>query len=352
MNLQTIEPEKIKELIADLEAESNEDKLASYKPYPKQAEFHEAGAKHRERLLMAGNQLGKTLAGAFETAMHLTGRYPEWWKGKRFDCSIMAWAGGDRGTTVRDTVQAKLVGPADAIGTGTIPKDALLELVPAHGVSGLLDTIRVRHVSGGVSTLGFKTYESGREKWQGTTLQFVWLDEEPPFEIYSEALTRTNIGNNPVILTFTPLLGVSETVRRFLHDPSPDRHVSQMTIDDVKHYSPEEKARIIASYAEHELRPGRKAFRLWALAGCSGMRRISFWSIRLSVRRIGPESVGSILVGRTMPRSVSCGGTAISTSSTWFARCGLKSRHRSNIAKRCGIGTWNGPGRMTDATKP
>jgi len=151
VNLKEIDPEKIKQLIADLEAESNEDKLASYKPYPKQAEFHEAGAKHRERLLMAGNQLGKTLAGAFETAMHLTGRYPEWWKGKRFDCSIMAWAGGDRGTTVRDTVQAKLVGPADAIGTGTIPKDALLELVPAHGVPGLFDTIRVRHVSGGGS---------------------------------------------------------------------------------------------------------------------------------------------------------------------------------------------------------
>ena len=60
LNLKEIDPEKIKQLIADLEAESNEDKLASYKPYPKQAEFHEAGAKHRERLLMAGNQLGKT----------------------------------------------------------------------------------------------------------------------------------------------------------------------------------------------------------------------------------------------------------------------------------------------------
>jgi hypothetical protein len=64
MNLQQIEPEKIEQLIAALEAEANEDKLASYKPYLKQAEFHAAGAKHRERLLMAGNQLGKTLAGA------------------------------------------------------------------------------------------------------------------------------------------------------------------------------------------------------------------------------------------------------------------------------------------------
>ena len=62
-----------------------EDRLKYYKPYPKQLEFHAAGAAHRERLLMAGNQLGKTLAGGFEAAMHATGRYPEWWAGKRFE---------------------------------------------------------------------------------------------------------------------------------------------------------------------------------------------------------------------------------------------------------------------------
>jgi Terminase RNaseH-like domain/Terminase large subunit, T4likevirus-type, N-terminal len=54
-------------------------------------------------------------------------------------------------------------------------------------------------------------------------------------------------------MTFTPLLGVSEVVRRFLLDKSPDRHVTTMTIDDVEHYSDEERARIIASYPAHEL---------------------------------------------------------------------------------------------------
>src|SRR5262245_19009248 len=91
MNLQ-IEPEKIKQLIADLEAEANEDKLGNYKPYLKQAEFHGAGARHRERLLMAGNRIGKTLCGAAETAFHLTGDYPDWWVGKRFDRPVRAWA--------------------------------------------------------------------------------------------------------------------------------------------------------------------------------------------------------------------------------------------------------------------
>jgi phage terminase large subunit-like protein len=241
-----------KRLESELDRRQKEDRLKYYKPYPKQAAFHEAGAMVRERLLMAGNQLGKTLAGGFEVAMHATGRYPDWWKGKRFDRPIVAWAAGTTGETVRDTVQRVLIGRPDQKGTGAIPKDAIKELIPARGVADLVDTIRVWHVSGKWSTIGLKTYLSGREKFQGETLDFVWFDEEPPADIYTEGLTRTNIGQNPVWMTFTPLMGVSEVVRRFLLEQSPDRHITTMTIDDVTHYSAEEKTRIIASYAAHE----------------------------------------------------------------------------------------------------
>jgi phage terminase large subunit-like protein len=230
-----------------------EDRLRYYSPYPKQREFHEAGAKHRERLLMAGNQLGKTLAGGFEVAMHATGRYPDWWQGKRYDRPTVGWACGVTGEVVRDTVQKVLVGRTGQEGTGAIPKDAIAELVSARGIPDLLDTIRVNHVSGGVSIIGLKTYASGREKFQGETLDYVWLDEEPPADIYTEALTRTNVGASPVWLTFTPLQGVSTVVKRFLHEKSPDRYKVVMTIDDVGHYSDaDEKQKIIASYPAHE----------------------------------------------------------------------------------------------------
>jgi phage terminase large subunit-like protein len=230
-----------------------ENRLARYKPYPKQAEFHAAGATRRERLLMAGNQLGKTLAGGFEVAMHATGRYPDWWEGKRFERPITAWAAGTTGETVRDTVQRVLIGRTGQLGTGAIPKDMIGDLVSARGVADLMDTIKVRHISGNWSSIGLKSYLAGREKFQGETLDCVWFDEEPPIDIYLEGLTRTNIGGSPVFMTFTPLLGVSETVRRFLLEQSPDRHITQMTIDDVDHYSAEERARIIASYPAHEL---------------------------------------------------------------------------------------------------
>src|SRR5262249_28115250 len=158
-------------------------------PYPKQREFHEAGLKHRERLLMAGNQLGKTLAGGFEAAMHATGRYPDWWKGKRFDRPTVGWACGVTGEVVRDTVQKVLVGGSGQEGPAAIPNDAIAGPVSARGIPDLLDTIRVNHVSGGISIIGFKSYLSGREKFQGETLDYVWLDEEPPADIYTEALT-------------------------------------------------------------------------------------------------------------------------------------------------------------------
>jgi phage terminase large subunit-like protein len=154
---------------------------------------------------------------------------------------------------VRDTVQRVLVGRSGSEGTGSIPKDALGEIVSARGIPDLLDTIKIKHVSGGQSVIGLKSYLSGREKFQGETLDFVWFDEEPPADIYTEGLTRTNVGAGPVWMTFTPLLGMSEVVRRFLQEKSPDRHVTSMTIDDVDHYSDEERKRIIASYPPHEV---------------------------------------------------------------------------------------------------
>lgn len=204
---------------AELERRAALDRLARYAPYPRQLEFHAAGADHRERLFMAGNQLGKTLAGAAETAIHLTGRYPDWWPGRRFDRPIRAWAAGVTAESTRDNPQRMLVGPPqqkELAGTGTIPGAALLETVAARGVAGALDHVVVKHASGAQSVLAFKAYEKGREKWQGETLDLVWFDEEPPLDIYIEGLTRTNATGGLAMITFTPLLGMSAVVRMFL----------------------------------------------------------------------------------------------------------------------------------------
>ncbi len=195
-----------------------ESRLASYQPYPKQAEFH--GARCRERLFLAGNRCGKTEAGAMELAMHLTGLYPDWWVGKRFPSPIRAWAAGVTGESTRDVVQEKLFGPPDRRqdwGTGTLPKATIRDPSTGRGIAGSIDMCSVKHISGGWSSLAFKSYERGREKWQGAGLEIVWFDEEPPMDIYLEGLTRTNETGGLVYVTATPLLGMSEVMKRFLY---------------------------------------------------------------------------------------------------------------------------------------
>ncbi len=175
---------------------------------------------------MAGNQLGKTWAGGFEWAMHLSGRYPDWWEGRVFERAPRLWAAGVTGEGARDNPQRILVGPPqqkERWGTGAIPKACLKHCAPARGAPNALDHIRVAwggggDVAAGESVVAFKSYERGREKWQGETLDGVWFDEEPPLDVYLEGLTRTNATGGLVIVTFTPLKGMSEVVRLFLED--------------------------------------------------------------------------------------------------------------------------------------
>ena len=140
--------EKLDKIEAALTGEQKrrliENKLRYYRPYAKQLAFHTAGATYRERMFMAANQVGKTIAGGSEAAMHATGRYPDWWTGKTFNEPTAAWVGSPTGETLRDSPQRILLGRVGQHGTGTIPKDAIREKIPGRGVSDLIDTIVVK----------------------------------------------------------------------------------------------------------------------------------------------------------------------------------------------------------------
>lgn len=239
-------------LLAEQRRRRTENRLAYYAPYAKQKEFHDAGATFRERLFRAGNQLGKTVAGGHEAAYHATGLYPDDWEGKRFDHPTQGWAAGVTSESTRDNPQRILLGRPGEYGTGTIPKHCIDKITSARGVADAVDSVTVKHVNGGLSRIAFKSYEKGQQKWQGETLDWVWFDEEPPQPIYTEGLARTNATGGIVWTTFTPLQGMSEVVRRFLKDKSPDRHDTNMTIEDAEHYTEEERQRIINSYPAHE----------------------------------------------------------------------------------------------------
>ncbi|KKK54637.1 hypothetical protein LCGC14_3082680, partial [marine sediment metagenome] len=204
-------------------------KLADYQPYPKQREFHAAGAVFRERLLIAGNQTGKTYSASMESAMHLTGDYPEWWEGARFDAPIVEWTGSESNESSREIIQASLLGTEDAnenspnMGTGAIPGSAIVKLTKRQaGVRDVVDQIIVNYKGGGQSRAVLKTYEQKRLKWQGKRVDLVWVDEEPDPDIYSEALTRTNaVPDGKMLATFTGMKGTTAVYERFM-SPRPE----------------------------------------------------------------------------------------------------------------------------------
>jgi phage terminase large subunit-like protein len=184
--------------------------------YPKHLQFFAAGKEHMERAFIAGNRTGKTEAGAYEMALHLTGLYPDWWEGRRFPFAIKAWAAGDTAKTVRDIIQEKLLGKPGEHGTGMIPGDLIIHKTAKQGMAEAIDTIYVKHVSGGRSAVTLKTYMEGRESFQGAGIDFCWLDESVEAPIYDECLIRLMTTEGALILTFTPLQGLTEIVLRFL----------------------------------------------------------------------------------------------------------------------------------------
>jgi len=189
--------------------------------YQKHLEFFRAGVEHRERAFIAANRVGKTEScGGYELALHLIGEYPEWWEGRRFDRPIKAWAAGDTSQTTRDILQGKLLGPPGDFGTGLIPFANILDTKSKAGsVADAIETVRVKHSSGGVSRLTLKSYDQKRKSFQGTEQDVILLDEEPPMDVYTECFLRTaDVGYGPgmILATFTPLLGLSDVVLSYL----------------------------------------------------------------------------------------------------------------------------------------
>ena len=207
----------------------------------------------RTYVIEGGIVTHNTFGAGSEVAMHLTGQYPDWWKGRRFDKANVGWVAGVTGEATRDNPQRILLGRPGEWGTGTIPKAAISHVQRAvHRVADAADYVLVRHVSGQLSRAYFKAYDQGREKFQGESLDWGWCDEEPPEDVYIEFLTRLNVSNGPMMMTFTPLLGMSSVVRRFLQEKRPGTAFVSMTIEDAEHYTPEQRQAIADMYPAHE----------------------------------------------------------------------------------------------------
>lgn len=271
MDLDTLLPQQrtaLSELLAQIDKRNRARQLYGMFPtggplrrelYPKHIEFFEAGSKVRERVFMAANRVGKTVSAGCELAYHLTGNYPAWWDGHRFNRPVRAMISGDTHETTRDILQLKLLGATtekkEDIGTGLIPGELITGYVARNHVKGAVEKVTVKHASGRDSELWLRSYEQGREIFQGFELDIFWADEECPEDVYDEALVRLMTRRGISMLTFTPLNGLTKLVLRLLkarEEGQDGISITQCGWDDVPHLDADIKAEMIRKLPPHQ----------------------------------------------------------------------------------------------------
>jgi phage terminase large subunit-like protein len=181
--------------------------------YPRHMEAIELTKTNNEVLVLGANRVGKTQLGAYCATVWLTGVYPKWWQGRKWDRPVKMWGCGDTAKTVRDIVQFELLGPIREMGSGFLPRHLIHYTTNKVGTAEAVETIWVKHASGGNSEIVLKSYDQRREAFVGQS-----VDKEPPMDIYAEQLLRTLTTKGLMLLTLTPLLGMTQLIADFLRD--------------------------------------------------------------------------------------------------------------------------------------
>lgn len=229
----------LQDLAIDIADDMQYNALKYFRPFPHQIAFFNTRSDRRG--ILAANRIGKTVSTCYETAMHLTGQYPDWWQGKRYDRPITVMVAGEGWSQVALVLQAELLGTPDIklkeqIGTGAIPRAAIVtETIRSDGPNCI--GIEIRHVSGAKSYLLFANYTQEVRQLQGFKLNLAVFDEQPPDDFFSEIVTRTATTQGMVMCSFTPLKGLNGLVSKFWNREAGYDYV-RVSWDDVPEYDP------------------------------------------------------------------------------------------------------------------
>jgi phage terminase large subunit-like protein len=223
--------------------------------YPWQRQFNAATKDNDFCLLMAANQVGKSLTGCAIDAYHLTGEYPDDWEGHRFDFPPRCWLLGFSMEKTRDLLQEKLFGKYQegSFPGGNVRAELILGHLSATGTPNAMREVQVRHKSGGISVVQFWSYSQGEHALMGDVVDWFHIDEEPRDQaIYPQVITRTINGNKGKggkgILTFTPENGRTELVIQFMDNASKGQYYQRVEWKDAPHITPEKAERMLAQY--------------------------------------------------------------------------------------------------------
>lgn len=168
--------------------------------HEKQIAFHKC--RKRNRWVFGGNRTGKTECGAVEVVYFARGCHP--YRENRRD--TFGWVVSLSRQVQRDVAQKKVL--------KYLKPEWIVSVVMQQGKkdypdSGVIDYIEIKNVFGGISKIGFKSCDQGREKFQGASLDYVWFDEEPSEDVYRECKMRVLDKRGDIFGTMTPLKGMS-----------------------------------------------------------------------------------------------------------------------------------------------
>ena len=259
----TLETLSTAELLDMLSQASSRNALLTYDPYPWQRKFHAAGKWAPERMVMGANGSGKSYTVGNELAMHVTGRYPDWWEGIRMPAGgFEVWVGSIDNDMQKIGQQRALLGRdlEAALGTGAIPHDCILNVdIRQANVRGVADIVTIKHSSGQPVTMKFKNYEQGWRKWQSGDPRIIVMDEEPDEGqvdqkyVFTEIQTRLVRNQGILLVGYTPLLGETELTKHFMYPKADGIWYVGATWEDAPHMNEEDKERIRKTYPKHQV---------------------------------------------------------------------------------------------------
>ena len=231
---------QLQDLVIEVADEMKYNQLKYFRPFDHQLRFFETGNSER-RGILAANRIGKTVSTCYETACHLTGLYPEWWTGYRFNKPITCMVAGEGWSQVALVLQNELLGTQDVkitdnLGTGVIPRDCIIQATMRNDGANCIG-VEIKHVSGNNSYLLFANYTQEVRQLQGFKLNLAVFDEQPPDDFFSEIVTRTATTQGKVLCSFTPLKGLNGLVSKFWNKEEGYEFI-RVSWDDCPEYDP------------------------------------------------------------------------------------------------------------------
>lgn len=204
------------------------------------------------RWFLGGNRTGKTEWGAHECARFLHKRHPaiDLVSGNYKNENVEGWACCPSYDVQVETTQPKLL--------ACLNPDRIVETYKLR--HNIISSIKYKADDGTISSLSFKSYEQGREKFQGAGKHFIWFDEEPPLDVYEEATIRSKAGFPLYTYTsMTPVNGMTWVYDKiYLNTEDPNLHVITAEWNDNVFLTEEQKAQMRARYTDEALQVREK----------------------------------------------------------------------------------------------